>query len=200
MKRIYEEISNQLFELLEEDLKVRQELFQSGTLFDGYQPKMEKVHLNNAYVLEEIILKIGWPTIDKVGPEASYAAWLVLEHAISRPSLQRKCLTLLTELSGEGLVDPIEVAMLYDRICYFEFRPQKYGTQFDFDENNQLSPWMIDNMEQVDQYRQEIGLPPLKLSIEQMQNVASEEGENPLKPYQQRYNERKEWSKKVGWI
>jgi hypothetical protein len=42
-----------------------------------YNPEIEKVHRNNAENLREIIGLIGWPTISKVGVEASEAAWLV---------------------------------------------------------------------------------------------------------------------------
>ena len=41
----------------------------------------------------------------------------------------KRCYVLIVE-AGED-VSPQNQAYLYDRICYFEGRPQKYGTQFD---------------------------------------------------------------------
>lgn len=195
-----EEITRKLLKMYETDLAVRDELVKSGELFEGYNPRMEKIHNENAEQLEKIIFEIGWPTVDKVGPEASYAAWLIIQHAISKPTLQRMSLPLLVDMANSNQIIASEVAMLYDRICFFEMRPQKYGTQFDFDENDELSPWEIEDMEHIDDYRKKVELPPLEETIKRMREISKKEGEKPTKPYKIRINERKEWAKKVGWI
>ena len=48
----------------------------------------------------------------------------------------RSCSTALSALqaaAGRGEVPPLQPAMLEDRIRTFEGRPQRYGTQFDWD-------------------------------------------------------------------
>src|SRR5207247_48023 len=78
------------------------------------------------------------------------AAWLILQHAIGNPPLMRRGLTLLRGGVSEGEVSPLEVAMLEDRIRTFEGRPQRYGTQFDWDEHGRLSPLPLEDPAGVD--------------------------------------------------
>ncbi|MFA6245464.1 MAG: DUF6624 domain-containing protein [Mucilaginibacter sp.] len=122
-------IADQLIGMAQRDLQVREKLLNEGRLSPGYSPDMERVHKNNAARLEEIIDAIGYPTRSKVGQEASEAAWLIVQHAISEPALMKRCYALIAEAGDD--VSPQNQAYLYDRICYFEGRPQKYGTQFD---------------------------------------------------------------------
>jgi hypothetical protein len=196
----YDEIIQDLLKMYQKDIHIREELAKTGELYEGYHPKMEQVHNKNASRLEQIIYEMGWPTVEKVGPEASYAAWVILQHAIAKPSLQRTSLPPLMDLAKKNQIMASEVAMLYDRICFFEMRPQKYGTQFDFDEQDELSPWKIEDKAHVDMYRKEMGLPPLDEMIQRMREIAKREGEKPTKSYEERLNERIAWAKKVGWI
>ena len=39
----------------------------------------------------EIINATGYPTIDKVGKEASEATWLIIQHSIGQPEFMKKC-------------------------------------------------------------------------------------------------------------
>ncbi|QVK17864.1 hypothetical protein KHQ81_13680 [Mycoplasmatota bacterium] len=200
MNNRLEEITLALLEMIKKDISLQNELEKTIDLDEGYHPKLESLHLENAEELQRIIYEIGWSTVAKVGPEAAYAAWLILQHAISSPSLQRDNLPLLMELANKNEIYPSEVAVLYDRICYFEFRPQKYGTQFEFDENDELSPWEIEDMNLVDSYRKQVGLPPLEETIKRMREIVKKTNEKPTKSYKERIKERTEWAKKVGWI
>ncbi len=200
MEKNNEEIALNLIKMIKSDFALQESLSKNNDLLEGYHPKLEAIHQENAERLKEIIYKIGWPTVIKVGEEAAYAAWLILQHAISCPSLQRESLPLLMELANQNEIFPSEVAVLYDRICYFELRPQKYGTQFDFDENGVLNPWELEDEENVDIYRNQVGLPPLNETINRMRKIAEKTNEKPTKPYEDRIQERREWAKKVGWI
>src|SRR2546427_10138792 len=73
----------------------------------------------------------------------------------------RRGLTLLQGGVSEGEVSPLEVAMLEDRIRSFEGRPQRYGTQFDWDEQGRLSPLPLEDPAGVDARRLTIGLAAL---------------------------------------
>jgi len=186
--------------MVKRDLSLQNELNQENNLLEGYHPKLEKLHKENADKLKGIIYDIGWPTVSKVGQEAAYSAWMILQNAISSPELQRESIPLLMELANNNEIYPSEVAVLYDRICYFEFRPQKYGTQFDFDEDGELSPWKIEDMKNVDNYRKLVELPPLEESIKRMRQIAKKTNEKPSKSYHDRIQERKNWAKSVGWL
>src|SRR5882672_10080394 len=115
--------------MAEEDQRIRSELAETGELFNGYAPRMEEVHLRNAGRLKSVIEEYGWPGKSLVGEDGARAAWLILQHAIGNPNLLRKCLPILQEAVRQGEIEPVDAAYLEDRICFFERRPQRYGTQ-----------------------------------------------------------------------
>ncbi len=55
--------------------------------------------------------------------------------------------------------------MLEDRICMFEGRGQRFGTQFDWDEAGEMNPKPIEEPGTVDRRRAEVGLPLLAVAI-----------------------------------
>jgi hypothetical protein len=107
-------LRDEMVAMAEEDQRVRAELAAGGSLFDGYHPNMQAVHDKNAARLTEIIEQHGWPGRSLVGEDAARAAWLVLQHAIGHPDLQRKGLVLLQDAAARGEVPAVEAAMLED--------------------------------------------------------------------------------------
>src|SRR5438270_2438863 len=128
-------LRRELLTMAEEDRRVRAELAADGSLFEGYHPTMQAVHDRNAARLTDIIAEHGWPGRSLVDEDGARAAWLILQHAIGHPALQRRGLVLLQEAVAQGEVPALEAAMLEDRVAFFEGRPQRYGTQYDW--NNQ---------------------------------------------------------------
>lgn len=120
--------------MVNEHRRVSVKLAADGSLFQGYAEWMAEVHNRNAAKLEVMINQMGWPGIVLVGADGAEAVGLILQHAIGNPTLQRKCLPILRELVDRGEASLQQVAHLADRICFFERRPQRYGTQFDWDE------------------------------------------------------------------
>src|SRR5262245_25282419 len=155
------ELRAELLAMAEEDQRVRAELAADGSLFDGYHPRMAEVHRQNAARLSALLDQHGWPGAAVVGEDGSAAAWLVLQHAIGDPPVMCRGLELLARLEP-GTVDPVQLAMLEDRIRAFEGRPQRYGTQYDWDDRGQLSPLPIEDPGSVDDRRRAIGLGPLE--------------------------------------
>ncbi|HEY0657829.1 MAG TPA: DUF6624 domain-containing protein [Pyrinomonadaceae bacterium] len=192
------ELKQQLLEMVEEDGRVRAELAATGELFQGYAPKMAEVHRRNAEKLEAMIERYDWLGKSLVGEDGANAAWLILQHAIGQPELQRRCLPLLQEAVERGEAEPAHAAHLEDRIRFFERRPQRYGTHFDWDENGQMSPYLLEDPERVDEYRQSVGLSSLAERIEEVRNNTGEEPK-PL-DLKKRENEMREWAKSVGWL
>ena len=190
------DVAAELVALAAEDQRVRAELAADGSLFDGYHPRMEAVHVRNAARLVAIVNEIGRPTRPLVGEEASRAAWLILHHAIGDPDLQRQGLIWLTEAAVRGEVPPIEPAMLDDRIRCYEGRPQRYGTQFDWDVDRQLSPYPIEDPDRVDRWRAAVGLEPLAEAIRRC-NDSAEGG--PPADWAERERQKQAWLRRVGW-
>jgi len=180
------QVDQELIEMAQLDLQVREKLLNEGALAGGYHPEMEAVHKKNAVRLTEIIDEIGYPSKSKVGEKATEAAWLIVQHAISEPALMRRCRELITE-ADDG--NPQNLAYLYDRICYFEGKPQKYGSQFD---NRGLYP--VEDKKEMIRLRKELKLKP---HDEDMIVESKTDELTDLHSDDHTFNE---WRKKVGWI
>jgi len=192
----YPHHASKIIKLKQKDLAFRDQLIASGKLHDGYNQEMESIHIENAETLDAIIDQIGYPTIEKVGKEASEAAWLVIQHAISRPAFMRKCAQLLEVEVSNNNADPIPHAYLQDRIAVLEGENQLYGTQFDWDENGQMSPNTYDDIDKVNQRRQALGLNTLEEQTELIRARIKKENQKPPKDYKLRQKEMEEWRKR----
>jgi hypothetical protein len=181
-------------ELAARDLGFREQLLKEGKLFGGYHPEMEALQVANGRILQQHIEQHGWPEEEV----ESKAAWLVLAHAISMPELQQNAVKLFS--SNPSLVPPQMVAMLEDRVLVFLGKKQKYGTQFDWDENGELNPYPLEDPENVDALRAEKGLPTLDQRTIELREHANQEGETAMQDRDQYLLERLQWMVKVGWI
>jgi hypothetical protein len=195
-----DDLRTKLLELRERDCAKRQELIERRELFTGYHAEMERVHRSNARALEEILEFGGWPKLSHVGEDGAEAAWLVVTHAIAEPAFQRRCVDLLGRGVKEGEANPALWAALVDRIRFNERKPQVYGTIFDWDQDERLSPWLIEEPECVEERRRELGLPPLEESIRETRERAAREGARAPKAFAERQAEIIAWARRVGWI
>ena len=195
-----ETLRDELLEMARRDRKVRAELAASGELFGaGYEPRMARVHERNARRLRRIIESVGWPGADLVGSDGAEAAWLILQHAIAEPDLLRRALPLLQAAAREKRASPRHAALLEDRIRFFEGRPQRYGTQFDWDAEGNLSPGAVEDPQRLDERRRAIGLPPLAEQMEEARGRATAEGDRPPADCEANAKARDEWAASVGW-
>ena len=195
-----ESLRRDLLEMASLDRVTRAELAASGDLFDtGYEPRMARVHARNAQRLRRVIESVGWPGTDLVGPDGAAAAWLILQHAIAEPDLFRSASPLLETAAQEGRADPAHAAMLEDRIRFFEGRPQRYGTQLDWDAEGNLSPGEVEDPHRLAERRLAVGLPPLEAQIAKARSRATAEGERPPAAHQAYAKARDEWAASVGW-
>jgi hypothetical protein len=188
----------ELVAMAEEDQRVRADLLAEGVLFNGYQPRMAEVHHRNAVRLAAIMTEVGWPGRSVVGREAADAAWLVLQHSIGDPAVMRRGLALLRSLP-RGEVDPIQVAMLEDRVLTHSGLPQLYGTQFDWNERGEMQPRPIEDAANVDDRRAAIGLPPLAEKLREIRDAFRNGGERMPVDAAERRREIDAWERSVGW-
>lgn len=193
-------IAAKIIALKDADLALRDKLAQTGQLGEGYHADMKDLHNRNALILNDMIDAIGYPAIDKVGEEAHQAAWLVIQHSIGQPGFMKKCAALLEEAVRRHLADPKNLAYLTDRIAVLEGKQQRYGTQFDWDENGALSPVLIDAPSEVNERRKSIGLNTLEEQTEIIRRQAKAENQSPPADVEKRRQEADEWRKSVGWI
>lgn len=146
------ELVDELLAMAQRDDDMR-DLYIAG---DG--PFDESVDLENTARLQEIVAQNGWPTISKVGSEASNAAWRIAQHSPD-PDFMDYCLSLMLA-APEGDVDPIHIALLTDRTLTIKGQPQIYGTQY-FGAGDQTRPFPIRNEAEAERLRAEIGMDTL---------------------------------------
>ena len=195
----YNEIAEKIIELKNADLEFREKLIESGKFGEGYNKEMAEIHNKNAKTLNEIINKIGYPTLDKVGKEANEATWLIIQHSIGQPNFMKKCVKLLEIAVHQNKANSKNLAYLTDRIAVFENKPQLYGTQFDWDESGELSPNTFDDLKKVNQRRKSIGLNSIKEQTKIIRKQAKNNKQSPPKDFEKRKQEIEEWKKTVGW-
>lgn len=160
---------------------------------------MREVHDANAARLRAILAQRGWPGEPQVGADGAKAAWLIAQHAIAQPAFQRAALVALREAVERGHAPPLQVALLDDRIRVSEGRPQRYGTQVDWDSDGELSPLPIEDPDGVDGRRRAVGLAPLHQELARLRRAAAEESERPPADWAARQREKETWLRTVGW-
>ena len=154
-----EALRQELLAMRDEDLRVREELIAANELGGAYVPKMEAVHKRNASRLRDLIALHGWPSEDIAAKDGSEAAWLIAQHAIGEPELQRHVLQTLHASIAKGHVPAWQAAYLEDRIAMYEGRPQRYGTQWlDDPRDGRTRPWTLADPTNVNTLRAEVGL------------------------------------------
>ncbi|MGO9828602.1 MAG: DUF6624 domain-containing protein [Myxococcaceae bacterium] len=188
----------ELLALAADDQRVRRLLAEDGSLFQGYAPEMEAVHRRNAVRLGQLVDAHGWPGRTAAGEDGAEAAWLVVQHAIGEPGLQRRCLPLLEAAAAAGEVPPLQPALLADRIRYFEGRPQLYGTTVGWDNQGRLTPGPLEAPETVDARRALLGLPPLAVFLQRVPAVGDVEERPPADPAKHAADF-EAWARRVGW-
>jgi hypothetical protein len=193
-------IAEKIISLKNADLELRDRLIKSGRSGEGYDEEMKKLHIRNAEILNAIIDRIGYPTADKVGQEASEAARLVIQHSINHPDFMKKCMKLMTTAVEEHKAEKLSLVYLTDRIAVFEGKPQQYGTQFDWDENGLLSPNFYDSVSEVNRRRTSIGLNTIEEQTVVIRKRAQEENQPPPENPEKRKQEMEAWKRTVGWI
>jgi hypothetical protein len=114
---------------------------------------IEPLDAANVEALLQILPKEGWFTISDVGPEASAAAFHIVQH--SDLTLRKQVLPRLEPLAKSGEIRGEEYASMFDRVAIGEGRPQRYGTQYRCREGK-LESYPIENAEEAEELRRSL--------------------------------------------
>lgn len=182
-----------LLQMAQADLDLRARLEADGTLFQGYAPAMEALHLKHGAALMDLLEAHGWPDPGRVGKDGAEAAWLIAQHAIGMPALQRRVLPLLGIAVRAGSAPAWQWAMLYDRMAILEGRAQRFGTQLEPDAEGWARPCLLEDPEGVEARRASVGLEPLAQRL-------AREGRMPLPDDPVSFRtEQLAWLRRSGW-
>jgi hypothetical protein len=193
---IDQELRSELLAMKAEDEQLHTQLSNAGALTGHYVPALQAVHDKNAARLREIVSERGWPIERIAGWDGAYAAWLIVQHGIGNPGLQKEILPLLQEEAAQGRIPAWHAAYLEDRIAMYEQRPQRYGTQWlDDPRDGRTRPWPIEEPEKVDSRRASVGLGSLRPIPERGPDLSADEQER------RRKNQRwwQDWLASRGW-
>ena len=135
----------------------------------------EKMSLNNLRLahnpkLKKIISTYGWPRISLIGSEAAQGMWLLVQHQDQDLTFQKECLALLKTAVEEQEAGGREYAYLLDRVRKNENLPQVYGTQW-IEKEGQLILYPVENSDQLNQLRLEVGLNTIEEYQEEMKKL-----------------------------
>ena len=104
----------------------------------------------------------GWPTNSAFGEKTAKDAWLLAQHADFDPAFQRQVLELMEPLVEKDEVHAKNFAYLYDRVAVADERPQRYATQGRCVGKGTWEPRELEDAENVDALRAEVGLGTLE--------------------------------------
>jgi len=197
--RFNQKLHDELIQLRNRDSDKRQALLREDMLYDGYHSEMEAVHNENATYLDAIIKEHGWPGTSLVGLDGCRAAWMIAQHAISRPDFQMKCLNLLKEAAEHGEVPARQVAFLTDRILFNKQKPQLYGLIGSWDSEGKMSYGPIMDEDKLNQRRAIAGLGSIEDELAEHKKEIAAEGGRPPEDFDAHQKKSKEWAKKSGW-
>ena len=129
-----------------------------------------QVDANNREALKAIIAEYGFPTAKMVGSEAMKGVFFIIQHADRDPEWQRDQLPHIKEAVDRGDLDASDYAYLYDRIQVNAGNPQRYGSQFrKVDKEAGIAELAeVENPDQLDRRRMEMGMMPIRLYRERM--------------------------------
>lgn len=140
--------------------------------------EMVKTDRENREWLKTIVERHGWPGKTLVGTDGAHAAWLLVQHADL--DFQRDCLRRM-ERSRPGEVAKVDLAYLSDRVRLAEGKPQVYGTQIEI-KDGRWQPRDVEDPQNLDRRRKEIGLPPIAEYLKQAEEVYGPPSHAPDKP------------------
>ena len=171
-------LRRELLEMARVDQAVRNEWVRDGVTTPSPEllSRMAAIDAGNTARLQGIVEEHGWPGADLVGLDGARSAFLIVQHATH--DVQKALFPLVEAGYREGMVSGPSYALLLDRILVRDGRPQVYGSQAkSFDEWIDGEPALdpIEDEENVDLRRAEVGLPPLAEYREQLKRVYSPE-------------------------
>jgi hypothetical protein len=157
----------QLDSIYTEDQQYRQQIGDIEKKF-GWDSKEMKAHWKiinekdsiNLIKIKAILDTRGWLGTDIIGEKGNSTLFLVIQH--SDIATQEKYLPMMRVAVKNGKAQGNNLALLEDRVALRQGKKQIYGSQIDRDPQTQLyyvSP--LDDPDNVDKRRAEVGLQPL---------------------------------------
>lgn len=128
---------------------------------DGLGKRLIRIDTRNTERVKQMLEGRDWFQDDLDGEGAGYYGWLLVQHADRNPEFQVEVLGMIEAKIGAPGVSKGSFAYLYDRVAVAAGRPQRYGTQSIECVAGHASPGPLEDAENIDALRAELGLGPL---------------------------------------
>jgi len=120
--------------------------------------------------IDRLLTRKGWPRAAEVGPEAVWGAYLVLMHGASE--LQEKYMPAIRSACEAKELPWERYANIFDRCLFNRNKPQRYGTHLKYNEETKREElYPLEDESRVNEWRKELGLPPLEEYLKQFNIV-----------------------------
>jgi len=144
--------------------------------FSQFSHRFQGLDRQNTADLKSLLKTYSWFTISQFGKKCDNNAWLLVQHADHDREFQKEILAKLEKLYPTGETRPQNYAYLYDRLATAwqdpnNRQPQRYGTQGRCIAPGKWEPFPIEDADNVDTRRAEVGLAPLAEYIAGFQDI-----------------------------
>lgn len=120
---------------------------------------------SSLHLIDSIYQKYGWLSKSEVGPNASMAQFLVIQHSNLESQLKRE--DRIKDTVQKCLIEPEVYALLLDRISVQQGEKQLYGTQLTSDSLTYLP---VKDEKNLNQRRLDFGLLPIETYLKASSN------------------------------
>lgn len=159
------ELRKEILEMTQKDQEVQEVIMRKAQAGEKVDPsdwaRQDSVFSSHIHRAKEILDEYKWPGFELVGADGSQGFFLIIQHADADPAFQRKALEYLKTAFENNQASGKNVAYLTDRVLVAEGHSQLYGTQLNYDDRACPIPGNIENQDEVDTRRAEVGLEPL---------------------------------------
>lgn len=128
--------------------------------------EQQRIDEENMAVVDSLLQR-GLPTC--LSADSYKTIWIVIDHASLDKQVQY--LSVVEQMSLEGLIDKDEYAILCDRVAMKQNRPQRYGSQvvqFGSIAAMKLYLWPVETPAELDSLRASVGLSPIAEYLNQV--------------------------------
>lgn len=154
------ELSGERVQQIQAELAQRLKTDQAVRKDTARRKEMPSVGTNNTNYVRALVQEIGWIDIRRFGETASGNAIILVQHSLDLPLMLAVLPEIERDFKPRG-PDALLFAIVYDRLENELGRKQRFGTQLGEDAQGQPMVIPLESVEKVDEFRKELGLPPL---------------------------------------
>ena len=130
----------------------------TATIIKKWELAQDSIYRLHCCRLKEILNQSGFPGIDMVGKDASSSFWLMVQHCDFDILFQKRVLEAMKFEVGKGNASSRKFARLTDRVMINQGKKQMFGTQVSYNKDGQAFSKELQDLQNVDKYRLEVGL------------------------------------------